>query len=217
LVITGATIVVHPGAYREPTIVVDKSVTIVGDRFPVLDGEGQRQIMTVVADDVTVRGLRFRDVGTTFTEDRSAIRISDVRGCVVENNRVDNGFFGIYLARVSHCRIAGNVLRGDVALADWEALPGTGALLMDVREPAEYAAGHIDGAINLPLPQLRNRLKELPRDREIWVYCGVGQRSYYALRVLSQHGFTVRNLPGGFTTYKQFQPRLKASTGAVAS
>jgi NADPH-dependent 2,4-dienoyl-CoA reductase/sulfur reductase-like enzyme/rhodanese-related sulfurtransferase len=104
--------------------------------------------------------------------------------------------------------IAGNVLRGDVTLADWEALPDTKALLVDVREPQEYAAGHLDEAINLPLPQLRTRLDELPRDREIWLYCGVGQRSYIALRLLSQRGFRVRNLSGGFATGKQFQSRF---------
>jgi rhodanese-related sulfurtransferase len=113
--------------------------------------------------------------------------------------------------------IASNVLRGDVSLAEWEALPSTEALLVDVRQPDEFAAGHIPGAINLPLPQLRCRLKELPRDREIWLNCGVGQRSYYALRLLLQHGFTAKNLSGGFTTYKYFQPHLKAVAGSSSS
>jgi rhodanese-related sulfurtransferase len=81
-------------------------------------------------------------------------------------------------------------------------------MLVDVREPSEYAAGHIEGAVNVPLPQIRERLNELPRDREIWLYCGVGQRSYYALRILQQHGFKARNLPGGFKTYGHFQAHL---------
>ena len=113
--------------------------------------------------------------------------------------------------------IAGNVLRGDVSLAEWEALPNTEALLVDVRQPEEFAAGHIEGAINLPLPQLRSRLGELPRDREIWLNCGVGQRSYYALRMLLQHGFKARNLSGGFTTYKHFRPRLHDGAAAASS
>jgi rhodanese-related sulfurtransferase len=102
--------------------------------------------------------------------------------------------------------IAANVLRGDVPLAEWEALSCTAALLVDVRQPEEYSAGHIEEAINLPLPQLRSRLAELPHDREIWLNCGVGQRSYYALRVLLQHGFKAKNLSGGFTTYKTLPP-----------
>jgi rhodanese-related sulfurtransferase len=78
-------------------------------------------------------------------------------------------------------------------------------MVLDVREPDEYAAGHIDGAINLPLGQLRQRLGELPRDREIWVNCAVGQRSYYALRLLAQNGFAVRNLSGGYLTWWGWQ------------
>lgn len=111
--------------------------------------------------------------------------------------------------------IASNVLRGEVSLADWEQLPETGALVVDVRQPEEFAAGHIAGAVNLPLPELRSRLVELPREREIWLNCGVGQRSYYASRVLRQNGFTVKNLSGGFTTYKYFRAlRGEAAAGA---
>jgi NADPH-dependent 2,4-dienoyl-CoA reductase/sulfur reductase-like enzyme/rhodanese-related sulfurtransferase len=111
--------------------------------------------------------------------------------------------------------IAGNIVRGDVPVAPWEALPDTDAMLLDVREPSEFSAGHIEGALNLPLPQIRDRLNELPRDREIWLYCGVGQRSYYALRILMQHGFKVRNLPGGFKTYGHFRPHLTPNPAAA--
>ena len=109
--------------------------------------------------------------------------------------------------------IASNVLRGDAPLAEWKELASTDALLIDVRQPEEFAAEHIEGAINLPLPQLRSRLEELPHNREIWLNCGVGQRSYYALRVLLQHGFKAKNLSGGFTTYKVLRPLLRAAVG----
>ena len=112
--------------------------------------------------------------------------------------------------------IAGNVLRGDVSLAPWESLAGTAAMLLDVREPSEFAEGHIEGAVNVPLPQIRDRLNELPRDREIWLYCGVGQRSYYASRILLQHGFNISNLPGGFKTYGYFRSRLSLPAAAVS-
>ena len=75
-------------------------------------------------------------------------------------------------------------------------------MLVDVRDPEEFEAGRVPGAINLPLNQIRRRLHELPRDREVWLYCGVGQRAYYATRVLMQNGFRVKNLAGGFRTYK---------------
>ena len=97
--------------------------------------------------------------------------------------------------------IAGNHLRGDLPLADWQQLTAGSALLVDVRDPDEFETGHVPGAINLPLNQIRHRLDELPRDREVWLYCGVGQRAYYATRVLMQNGFRVKNLSGGFRTY----------------
>ena len=102
--------------------------------------------------------------------------------------------------------IAANVVGGDVDLASWRELHASEALLLDVREPAEFHAGCIDGAVNIPLGQLRDRMDELPRDREIWVNCGVGQRAYYACRLLSQHGFRVCNLSGGYHTYRAWYP-----------
>jgi len=66
--------------------------------------------------------------------------------------------------------------------------------LLDVRRPDERAKGFIPGSIHIPLDELRARMSELPRDREIIVHCQSGQRSYFACRMLSQHGFRVRNL-----------------------
>ena len=103
--------------------------------------------------------------------------------------------------------VASNVVRGDVALARWEDLAATQALILDVREAAEHAAGSISGAVNLPLSALRSRIDELPRGREIWIHCAAGQRSYYAARFLAQNGFRVKNLPGGYKTYQMFRPR----------
>ncbi len=97
--------------------------------------------------------------------------------------------------------IAGNVMRGDVSLAHWETALDGDSLILDVRDPSEYEEGHIDGARNLPLNQVRDSLDELSRDREILTYCYVGQRSYYAARALSEYGFTAGNISGGYKTY----------------
>jgi NADPH-dependent 2,4-dienoyl-CoA reductase/sulfur reductase-like enzyme/rhodanese-related sulfurtransferase len=105
--------------------------------------------------------------------------------------------------------IASNLLRGDMPLAHWEDVPGTHAFLLDVRDPHEFAGGRVPRSVNIPLPQLRARLGELPRDREIWLYCDLGQRSYYALRILLQHGFVAKNLSGGFVTYRYLCPQLE--------
>ncbi len=98
--------------------------------------------------------------------------------------------------------LAENVLNGDMPVADWLELDRTDALLLDVREGDEFSRGHIPKAINLPLSQLRSRYAELPKDRNIWVCCAVGQRAYFATRFLTQHGYRAQNLSGGYATYQ---------------
>lgn len=99
--------------------------------------------------------------------------------------------------------IAANILRGYSSVVHWTDLDGTDAFIIDVREPFEFKRlGHVDGAVNIPLVGLRGRVEELPRDREIWVYCQEGQRSYYALRFLMENGFSARNISGGFVMYQ---------------
>jgi len=101
--------------------------------------------------------------------------------------------------------IAANNLRGDLPLAKWEELEQRAPQLLDVRSQSEFEQGHVPGSINLPVEQLRSRLGELEKGREVWVYCGVGQRAYYATRILLQNGFQAKNLPGGFSTYQSFR------------
>ena len=91
--------------------------------------------------------------------------------------------------------VAANLLRGDMPLSHWDSLDG--AFLMDVRQPNELVVESVPGALNIPLPQLRSRLSELPRDREIHVICRSAQRAYYATRILAQNGFKAKNISGG--------------------
>ena len=91
--------------------------------------------------------------------------------------------------------VAANTVRGDMPLAHWDGC-GNGFLL-DVREPVELSVESVPGAINIPLGQLRNRLEELPRDREILVICRSAQRAYAATRILNQNGYDARTLSGG--------------------
>ena len=107
--------------------------------------------------------------------------------------------------------VAAGLLRGDHPQADVEAVlalpPENRPLLLDVRTAQEFAQGHIPGAVNVPVDDLRGRLNDVPRDREIAVYCQVGQRGYVATRILKQAGISAVNLGGGYKTYKMWNPR----------
>ena len=91
--------------------------------------------------------------------------------------------------------VAADVLRGDMPISHWDSAKG--AFILDVREPFELAVESIPGAVNIPLGQLRARLEELPRDRDIHVICRSGQRAYMATRILLQNGFKARDVSGG--------------------
>jgi rhodanese-related sulfurtransferase len=90
--------------------------------------------------------------------------------------------------------VAANILRGDMPVAHWDSVDQ--GCLLDVRNPPELAVESVPGAVNIPLPQLRARLGELPRDRDLFVFCRSAQRSYYATRILLQNGFRAHNISG---------------------
>ena len=104
--------------------------------------------------------------------------------------------------------IASNLLRGHTSVVHWEDLSESDAYLLDVRDPFEFRKGHVEDAVHIPLAALRSRIQDLPKDREIWIYCFEGKRSYFALRILKQYGFEARNVSGGYLMYlavKQFK------------
>lgn len=102
--------------------------------------------------------------------------------------------------------VAQNNLRGAVELFtinDLKNFDEKAALLLDVRDIVEVENGLINGAVNIPVNELRVRMKELPKDKEIWVYCAVGLRGYIASRILMQNGYKVKNLTGGYKSFLQ--------------
>ncbi|NTW86768.1 MAG: FAD-dependent oxidoreductase [Holophagaceae bacterium] len=103
--------------------------------------------------------------------------------------------------------VASNVVRGDVGLWEPEELQGRAGhqVLLDVRTPQEHAQGSIPGSVCLPVDQLRARLSELPLENEYLVFCQVGVRAYIAARLLTQHGYRVRNLSGGYRRYAMWK------------
>lgn len=100
---------------------------------------------------------------------------------------------------------AANLLKGHWKAIYWDEinkLDKEKSVLIDVRMPMEFEAGTIEGAVNIPLDEIRRRIDEFPRDKEIIIFCQVGLRGYIASRILTQRGYTdVRNLSGGYRTY----------------
>ena len=111
--------------------------------------------------------------------------------------------------------VAANALRGLTNTIHVDELPGEPAAAdvttIDVRTTPEFALGAIPGAIHLPLEELRDRIDEVPRDKPVITYCKLGQRGYFAERILRQNGYDdVRNLSGGYETWKQFERVLQS-------
>ncbi len=112
--------------------------------------------------------------------------------------------------------VASNVLRGDVRLWEPEELAALSAeqVLLDVRTVEEFRKGTIRGAICVPVDEVRGRMAELAKEKEILVFCEVGQRGYLAARLLTQLGFRVRNLSGGYKRYLMWKGPAEVSCEA---
>ncbi|GAE44033.1 CoA-disulfide reductase [Mesobacillus boroniphilus JCM 21738] len=115
---------------------------------------------------------------------------------------------------------AKNLAEGLVETVQWHEINdilADGGYLIDVREPIERDMGMIEGSVNIPLGELRDRLGEIPT-REVYVYCQVGLRGYLATRILMQAGFKVKNLDGGYKTYScVFEPDASENCGTPIS
>ncbi|HEX5131648.1 MAG TPA: nitrous oxide reductase family maturation protein NosD [Candidatus Krumholzibacteria bacterium] len=108
----GDTVLVSPGVYIEHNLVVDHRILLAGADHPVIDARDQGEIITVTANGAVVHGFTLRNVGTSFTEDCAGIRLRAVKHVVVEDNRLENAFFGIYVEHSDSVTIRRNILRG---------------------------------------------------------------------------------------------------------
>ncbi|MGR5080578.1 FAD-dependent oxidoreductase [Photobacterium swingsii] len=99
--------------------------------------------------------------------------------------------------------VANNIINGDATPIHFNEIDQLtdNQVLLDVRNPAELENGYIAGALNIPVDQLRHRMHELPKNKEIVIYCQVGLRGNVAYRQLVNNGFTAKNLIGGYRTY----------------
>lgn len=127
--------------------------------------------------------------------------------------------------------VAGNILTGKMLPLYWRELRDADlakVTLIDVRTPDEFMLGSLEGAVNIPLDDLRERITEIASDKPVWVFCGIGLRGYLASNILREKGYKeVRNLIGGLKTYKAAvaqvqlpsgneQPMSEASTPSLA-
>ncbi|WP_310571440.1 nitrous oxide reductase family maturation protein NosD [Gemmatimonas sp.] len=136
---------VRAGVYIEPTLVIRQPLTLEGERGAILDGGGVREILVVGADSVTVRGMTFRNTGSSQATDRAALRVVEAAGCLIEGNTFTNTLFGIYLQRASACLVRRNVLDG---MAGSQTVTGNGLHLWSSRDIVledNVIRGHRDG------------------------------------------------------------------------
>lgn len=129
-------------------------------------------------------------------------------GTVSDLTRVEHAYAPPYSSAKDPVAVAGyvaeNILTGRVKPVYWREMAELDlakVTLVDVRTPMEFARGSIAGAVNIPLDELRGQLHRIPADRPVVVYCAVGLRGYLASNILRGHGYDVRNLVGGITTY----------------
>jgi nitrous oxidase accessory protein len=106
------TIIVQPGVYKEGNIIITKSIVLIGENFPILDGETKFEILTVSGSDVSIEGFQFQNCGKSAMNDFASIKVIDSKNIFIENNRVINSYFGIHFSNSSFVTIRNNTVSG---------------------------------------------------------------------------------------------------------
>jgi len=114
------TVFIKKGTYKEYNIIIDKPLTLLGENFPVIDGEFNGEIITITADNVTLDGLYVINVGTSYTEDFAAVRVVKSKNFLIQNLVLEKLFFGIYLEKSSDGRVFHNKIVGQ-AIAEYNS------------------------------------------------------------------------------------------------
>jgi len=141
----GDTILVRQGVYNEGNILIKKPLTLIGKNFPVLDGEGMYEIMTIASAHVTIEGFQFRNSGRSSLHDIAAIKCLDAHHIVIRNNTFDNTFFAIHMSNTNYSLIENNILQSE---AEHEYELGNGIHLWKCNTTnisSNTISGHRDG------------------------------------------------------------------------
>ncbi|GIV45953.1 MAG: hypothetical protein KatS3mg036_0771 [Ignavibacterium sp.] len=106
----GSTIIFKSGIYKVNNIKIDKSLALEGENYPVLQGNKKDEVLTIKSNNVTVKGFKITDAGISYRQENAAIKLVESSDCVIENNILENNFFGIYLSKSYNCVIRNNYL-----------------------------------------------------------------------------------------------------------
>ena len=184
---------------------------------------GKVMTMKVLFEKGTYRLLGAQIVGYEGVDKRIDVLATAIRGglSALDLRELDLAYAPPYSSAKDPVNMAGFMI-GNLAdglvrqffLEDLEALPRDGSVtLLDTRTPGEYAAGHMEGFVNIPVDELRQRIGELEAGKPVYVVCQSGLRSYLACRILAQHGYDCFNFSGGYRLYETVVlDRLAAQT-----
>jgi len=156
------TILLNAGIYKEGNIVIEKSITIIGNGNPVLDGENKYEILTVSGKDITVKGIIFRNSGYSAMNDYASIKVVDAANIVIENNTIINAYFAIHISNTTRVVISHNNIMGSPKS---EQLTGNGIHLWKSNHAlidGNHVQGHRDGIYFefVSLSTVQNNLSE---------------------------------------------------------
>ena len=184
---------------------------------------GKVMTMKVLFEKGTYRLLGAQIVGYEGVDKRIDVLATAIRGglSALDLRELDLAYAPPYSSAKDPVNMAGFMI-GNLAdglvrqfcLEDLETLPRDGSVtLLDTRTPGEYAAGHMEGFVNIPVDELRQRIGELEAGKPVYVVCQSGLRSYLACRILAQHGYDCFNFSGGYRLYETVVlDRLAAQT-----
>src|SRR5690606_7851730 len=113
LALDGDTVLVKSRIYKEFNIIIDKSIVLLGENLPTIDGQKKGEIIKIHADNVTVDGFKIINVGSSYTSDFAAVRVVKKNGFLIQNLQLENLFFGIYLEKSNNGKVLNNKISGN--------------------------------------------------------------------------------------------------------
>ncbi|MBI1782420.1 MAG: nitrous oxide reductase family maturation protein NosD, partial [Sphingobacteriales bacterium] len=141
----GDTVIITKGLYKEGNIVIQKSIAIIGQNNPVLDGENKYEIFTVSGKNITIKGISFQNSGYSAMNDYASIKVIDASNITIENNTIYNAYFAIHLSNTSYAVVRNNSIKGNPKS---EQLTGNGIHLWKSNHALienNHIQGHRDG------------------------------------------------------------------------